>query len=446
MHSDVSKRKILYIVLSVLVAASIWIYVDISRGNTTTETIRDIPIEYLGEDGILADRGLMLLEDGTDTTVDLEISATRWNIAKLDKSSIRIQASLNNVTSVGKQYVTYQILYPKDRNFSNNYTIKNQDPITATINVGELYNRTVDVRCEIQGQVAEGYNAGELQISPATLEIRGEQPIIDQVSYAKVVLNLNNADSTVSETLEYEFYDENDQLLEKTGIRATADEIQVTLPVKVTKELQLTMNFIESDGARRSNLNFEIVPSTITVSGDADQLKDIDTIVLDDFDLLSLGTNTTEYHHVYSITVPEGCENLSGVTRATLNISFKDMTTATVIATNFQWENLPEGKHTEILTQELAVTIFGPAAAVQAVTPDDVQVLVDLADLSAAVGTYTVPAQIELGIGGGTIGVSGTYQVRLTIREQSDDEPEEEPEVPAGGQPESDTQSPAESQ
>lgn len=436
MQSKISKRKVLYIALSILVAASIWIYVDMSKGNTVTTFIRDIPIEYLGQDGILADRGLMLLEDGTDTTVDLEISATRWNIAQLDKSSIRIQASLNNVTSVGKQYVTYQIVYPKDRNFSAIYTIKDQDPITATINVGELYNRTVDVRCEIQGQIADGFNAGELQISPAALEIRGEQQIIDQVSYAKVVLNLDNAESTVSEMLDYEFYDENDQLLDKTGIHATTDQIEVTLPVNVTKELQLTMNFIESDGARRSNVDYEIVPSTITVSGDAEQLKDIDTIVLDDFDLLSLGTDTTEYHHVYAITVPEGCENLSGVTRATLNISFKDMTTATVATNNIQCENLPEGKHTDVLTQELSVTIFGPAEAVQAVTPDDIQIRVDLADLSGAVGTYTVPAQIEILGSGSNVGISGTYQVRLTIREQAE-EPEPEnpvwnPDQPSG--------------
>ena len=40
----------------------------------------------------------------------------------------------------------------------------------------ELYRKTVDVRCEIIGNVAEGYSAGELQICPTeTLEIRGQQ-------------------------------------------------------------------------------------------------------------------------------------------------------------------------------------------------------------------------------------------------------------------------------
>lgn len=423
MQSNISKRKAFFIALSILVAVSIWIFVDVSNARTTSVTVRDIPIEYVDEDSILADRGLMLLEDGTDTTVDLELTGTRWNIALLDKTTIRIQANLTNVTSVGKQYVTYKIFYP-DRNFNNRYTITDQDPITVTINVGELYSREVDVRCEIQGKVADGYTAGELQISPGILEIRGEQEMIDLVSYAKVVLSLDDAETTVSEQLDYQFYDQNDQLLEKTGIHATADQVQVTLPVNVTKEVRLTMNFIQSPGAQLENVAYEIMPSTITVSGDAAQLKDIDTIVLDDFNLLSLGMGTTEYHHVYAITVPEGCENLSGVTRATLNISFRDMTSATVTATEFQLENIPAGKDIDLLTQELAVTVFGPAAEVNAVTADSITVRVDLANLSAAAGSYTVPAAVE--IGNNNIGIAGTYQVRLTIREYQET-PEPEP-------------------
>lgn len=48
------------------------------------------------------------------------------------------------------------------------------------------------------------------------------------------------------------------------------------------------------------------------VSGDASVLNDMDSIVLDSFDLLSVTTESTS--HSYAILVPDGCENLSGVT------------------------------------------------------------------------------------------------------------------------------------
>ena len=56
----------------------------------------------------------------------------------------------------------------------------------------------------------------------------------------------------------------------------------------MTKELKLVMDFLEAPGARVSNLDYTISPSTITVSGDAGKLKNVDTIVLGEFDLLKL--------------------------------------------------------------------------------------------------------------------------------------------------------------
>lgn len=107
------------------------------------------------------------------------------------------------------------------------------------------------------GNVAEGYSAGELQVSPTEIEVRGDQEDVDAVSYAKVTLDLGeDATSTVTGELPIQFYDANDQLLENTSLQTTEETIQVTLPVYVTRELQLTMNFVESAGARMYNVDW----------------------------------------------------------------------------------------------------------------------------------------------------------------------------------------------
>ena len=78
----------------------------------------------------------------------------------------------------------------------------------------------------------------------------------------------------------------------------------------------LTMDF---HGVRRrpagATWTWRIAPATILVSGPAEVLNGMDSIVLDEFDLASLGSTT---NYSYAIPIPEGCENLSGVTRATL--------------------------------------------------------------------------------------------------------------------------------
>ena len=190
--------------------------------------------------------------------------------------------------------------------------------------------------------------------------------------------------------------------------------------MNVEKELPLKVNFIEADGARISNLEYSITPASVTVSGDAELLKNIDAITLDDFELEDFFVPTT---YRYTITVPEGCENLSGTTRATMNVKFKDMATATVNAVNFTCENIPEGKTVTVLTTELPVSLRGTSGAVKSVTPEDITVIADLTDVTAASGSYTVPARVQIG-NGADVGVRGNYQVRVTISEGTS-QPEE---------------------
>jgi YbbR domain-containing protein len=424
------QRKALYIVLSILVAAAIWVMVDVSNG-TIVEKTYTVPINYLGT-STLTDRGLMLLEGegdtATDTEVTLTVQGTRWNIAKLDKDEILVQADLSDITEAGVQRVSPNVFYPSA--LRGKITTTSTSSYMVQVNIGELDRKTIDVRCEQIGTVAEGYSGGELQISPATLEIRGQEEDIAPVSYAKVVLEYDNATETITQMLDYQFYDENDQLVDGTNIQADAEQIQVTLPIIVTKELQLRVDFEQHPGARLSNVTYRIEPSTITVSGDAGVLRDVDSITLgsEAFDLLSLLDSGTATYS-YPITVPEGCTNLSGVTRATLQISFNDMTSAQVTTQNFTLSNYPQGKTTEILTSELTVTVFGTSADVAAVTGDDVEVTVDLSELSSATGSYTVPAQVK--VNGVDVGVSGNYVVQVTIRENGtqpdSDNPEPEP-------------------
>lgn len=430
MENKERQRKALYIVLSILVAAAIWVMVDVSNG-TIVEKTYTVPIDYLGT-STLTDRGLMLLEGegdtATDTEVTLTVQGTRWNIAQLDKDEILVQADLSDITEAGVQRVSPNVFYPSA--LRGKITTTSTSSYMVQVNIGELDRKTIDVRCEQIGTVAEGYSGGELQISPATLEIRGQEEDIAPISYAKVVLEYDNATETITQMLDYQFYDENDQLVDGTNIQADAEQIQVTLPIIVTKELQLRVDFEQHPGARLSNVTYRIEPSTITVSGDAGVLRDVDSITLgsEAFDLLSLLDSGTATYS-YPITVPEGCTNLSGVTRATLQISFNDMTSAQVTTQNFTLSNYPQGKTTEILTSELTVTVFGTSADVAAVTGDDVEVTVDLSELSSATGSYTVPAQVK--VNGVDVGVSGNYVVQVTIRENGtqpdSDNPEPEP-------------------
>ncbi|WP_312636460.1 CdaR family protein [Oscillibacter sp.] len=419
-----NKSKVLYVVLSVLFSCAIWLYVDSINNPEKEKTISDIPIEYVGSDTILADRGLMLLPE-SDQTMTLTIKARRLILAKLDPDKIRIQANLSDITETGAHNVGYTVRYPS--NIPRDAVSYSNASYAAHVEIGELYRRNVDIRCTLTGTVAEGYIAGELRLEPETLELRGPRTEVDAVAYAKVTLAVDNATETVSKALDYELYNEAGELIEDTSnLRATSDQIQVTLPVNVEKELPLRVNFIETAGARVQNLDYSITPASITVSGAAELLKDVEYITLDDFELAEFVGPST---YRYTINVPAGCENLSGAARATMTVRFKDMASADFNAVNFTCENVPEGKTVTVLTAELPVSLRGTAADVASVKAEDITVTADLTDILAAGGSYTVPAKVIVG-NGADVGVVGEYQVKITISEDTGQEETPDPTVP----------------
>ena len=95
-----NRSKVVRIVISILVAIAMWLYVDLERAPERTMTIRDIPVEFSGENTTLADKNLMLLS-GYDTTIDLKIRGPKRELVKMNRDNVRVIASTSSIDSVG---------------------------------------------------------------------------------------------------------------------------------------------------------------------------------------------------------------------------------------------------------------------------------------------------------------------------------------------------------
>ena len=401
------RRQIFYVFLSLLIASMVWFYV--SNSDEITVNVHDVAIEFLNEDTTLADKGLMRVSGEEDMSVDLRLKFPRRLAYSFDTSQIRLVCDLSSITYAGKQTVAYNILLPSGIS-SRDVSIESPTVRTVQVEIGELSKKDVEIRCNVVGNVAEGYIAGTVELLPETLELRGQQSDIMQISYAQVTLNIENATSTVVELLDYELYDFNDQLVSNRNIHPMSDNIQVKLPVLKVTDVPLKVKFVESAGARLENYDWSLSHSSITLSGEAAQLSSLDELVVG---TLALEDLRGQESFTYDIPVPEGVNNLSGITTVTLSITAKDVETREVEALKFSYENF-SGDHTEsILTSSLPVTLRGTAGDITAVTGDDVHVIADLSGISADSGSYTVPARIS--VTGYDLGAVGSYEVTVHI-------------------------------
>ena len=79
-----AKNKLYSIILSVVVAFALWLYVINNVSEKADWHFYNIPVVRAGE-SVLSERNLMIT-DGMDATVDLDVSGNRSDISKLNRS------------------------------------------------------------------------------------------------------------------------------------------------------------------------------------------------------------------------------------------------------------------------------------------------------------------------------------------------------------------------
>lgn len=405
-------NKVLYIALSLLIAIVFWLYVDDVQGSKISETYYRIPIEFIGAEDTLPNRGLMLTE-GEDITIDLKLSGPRILISGLDKSDIRIQVDLTNISAVGTYTLNYEILFPDnvDRSrISREYASRSM----VTVKIEELYTKTVPVEVSVSGEVADGYiyMAERLVLDPANLIVSGREEDVEKVAAARIKLDLTGATSSISRKFDYELLDTEGNVIEAEGIRLSDNQIQVDAPVYLVKTLNLTVKFKESPGSSLEDVDWKLEQNTVEVAGEAASLENKEDILLGEIDLSALLSDT---EMVLDISLPAGTVNLSGYTTTTLTITFSDnLATKALSVSNISAVGLSEGQSFDRLTSSVEVMLRGPADEVEQVTAEDVRVVVDLEEYTSN-GTYSVPAMVFVD-GYDNVGAIGSCSVACKIK------------------------------
>lgn len=402
--------KTFRIIISILVAFILWFYVD--NIDTTPREIRanEVPVVFIGEDDVLMERGLMMASCST-TSVDLVLSGTRSILAKLDTDDLFLQVNLTGITTTGQHSLNYTIIYP-DSITSNMVSIKYASAERVTVDIVELYSKSIEVQGKRTGSAADGYIAGEMSFDTDTIIVSGEQLAVSNISHALVTVDLNGATDNIVTVVEFQLIDFNGAVVDKSQFRTNVETVQVTVPILQIKELPLEIDFVESPGSTLADIDFDIYPRTVTVAGTKSSLAKLDHIVLTEINLSEVTQDTT---FTQKIPLPSGAVNLSGEVEADVTISFKDsVTTKTYTVTNISYTNEPEDRQVEIVTREVDVTLRGSAEVLDSISDYNIRLVGDMQDIAGSSGSYAIPATVYVD-GTDEAGAIGTYQITVRV-------------------------------
>ena len=402
------KNKGLYMVVSVLVAIGLWVYVVGALNPDSSGPVRNLPVAFVGTN-VLESRGLMIVS-GTDQTVTLNVTGKRDALLALSAETVSITVDVSSVTQPGQYSSEYLVSYDPSVPASS-LAIMDRYPQTVSYTVVRQATRTIPVRGTATGSVAEGYQAGEFSFAPETLEVRGEEDLVNQIDYALVTLDQEDMSETYSGDLPYVFITFTGDTMEPARFETSAALVRTTLPVFQLKEVPLSVNVIPGGGASDKNVTVDIEPKSIMVSGAPADLEPLKEISLGDIDLAKiLGSDTL----TFPISLASELTNVSGVGEATVTLTMEGLTTTTLEVDNIELIHCPEGYFADAVTKTRQVQIRGEEAAVESVTASQLLIVADLNNAVAATGTQTIPVKVYLN-GRNDVGVVGDYNIVVSI-------------------------------
>lgn len=409
------RNKVISALLSLFIAFGLWLYVVNFVSSEHTETIHGIPVVFSGETVLNTERNMMITA-GQEATVSLTLTGSRSDLTKVSRDNISLTVDLTKVYDPGEHKLTYSISYPGD--VANDAFSVVKSSSTVTVTVEKIGRKDVPVRVNYSGSAAENFltDTENISLDYNAISVTGPSSVVDQIDHARIDVDLEGRDESISESFRYTLCDAEDNPVDVSQVTTNAAEVYLDLKIQRFAEIPLLITANYGGGATEETTKIDIKPSVLRVSGSDAVLQELTEINLGTIDLATIMENT---NMTFAINLPDSVTNLSGVTEALVNISFSGLTVKEFAATQIEAINVPEGLEYELINEVLKVTLRGPTSLIDGISPDDIVVVADFT--GKEVGTTTVKATITLNDEKyADVGAVGSYSVNVIISQKDD--------------------------
>ena len=309
-------------VLSLMFAILLWGYVLMTQNPPRVKTVTDVTVSIEGE-ADLTTRKLTLRGDRAALLEDVSVRVRTELTSYADISADDITASINlsRITSTGKHTVR---IHAK----SSSGDVVSVSPSEIEVEIDTLTTRNIPIEIHEEGELPEGYWAGDVQLDSATVLLEGPGTDLAKIVKAVGTIDLTNRTESLNQSIMLALYDKEGNVVESSilfGGMPTVVAKQEILPSKLVP--------IDVDGAiiGREELpeNFEIASygtslesTLVRIVGDADVIQKIESLSLEPVDVTGC---TESIQQELAINVPEGIR-IIGADSVNLQVTIREKT------------------------------------------------------------------------------------------------------------------------
>jgi YbbR domain-containing protein len=378
-------KNIRTFLLALVLATAVWISAVTSADPDEVRPYPSpIPLEVIGQDPAL------IISGNLPTTVEVTLRAPRSVWEQLIAQENSIQASLDlSGLSAGPHTVNIQL-----RISVRTYQIVLQNPKAVSIALEQIATHSLPVDLSLSGQPATGYQTGDATIDPTQISISGPESIVQQAARARVRVSLDGVRENIDQSIGVQIVDAKNAPLK--GISVSPESVHVTLPVSQQGgfrdvAVKVVVQGQVANGYRLENIS--VFPPVITVfSSNPAVVNALPGVV--ETQLLDLQGAKENISTRLALNLSDKITVIGSQTvQVTVGVT-PIQTSLTLLNQSINIIGLPEGLAAQVSPQTIDVIISGPLPVLDALTPQDVTVNVDVTGLES--GTHQLTPNVKV--------------------------------------------------
>jgi YbbR domain-containing protein len=370
---------------AIVFAITVWIFAVTQADPTETRNYpQSIEIEVIG-----LDPNLMIVNDITQQ-VFLTIRAPSSILNQLENDINLIDVTLDLTDlEAGVHTLTPQVsidLSPAE--------VVRMNPATVFVMLDSMITDTYPIQVRMMGNPAIGFEVQTPELSEENVFISGPQSLVSAIDQVVAEINIVDVSDDIQRTVDLQALDADG--FEIDGLTINPTSIQITIPVTQRGGYRTVVVRIITSGQIALGYrltNIYSMPTTVTIySSDPNLIDAIPGFV--ETTPINLNGASENLEIQVALNLPEGI-NVVGSQNVTVQIGIEPIQSS-VSFTNIpvQTEGLQEGLEVTISPETVDVFLSGPIPILDALTPADITVVINLSDRGP--GTYTLAPVIQI--------------------------------------------------
>ncbi len=367
-------------ILSMILATLVW-FVAVREENPPVEADYgpSIPLEVEN-----LPTGTVIFGDVPDR-VSLHLRAPQTSWDQLSPSKFRAWIDLSNLQP-GMHDVPVQVEV-SDRSV----TVVSISPSTVNVRLEALVEAKVPIKVNVLDSVPIGYISRSPTVTPITATVTGPSSVVNQVTQAVADVYLRNAKETINRTADLTARDSNGD----TVSRVTLDpaKVDVTVPIEQRfgyRDVAVRVPVTGEVAAGYWISNIMVEPSTVTIVGGPAALQKlpgyIETFPIDVTGATSNITERVAFSLPTGVSVVQPETGANGENSgAQVQIQVAAVEGGQTVQRIVTLQGVGENLFAVARPQRVDVILSGPLPRLQALTLQDVKVIVDLFGLGTGV-------------------------------------------------------------